>query len=109
MTRFAEACGDLVEDGHEHIRRLVRTPELSLDRVLRGGFGLSIDANGRRLIVSNQTRRWRELARPFGRVLFAGEHAGESQGYMDGAIESGLRAARGLEALERARRWRIGR
>lgn len=53
-------------------------------------------------------RGW--LARPHGRVLFAGEHTSESsQGYMNGAIESGLRAADQIEALERARRWTAGR
>lgn len=37
-------------------------------------------------------RRW--LRRPAGRIVFAGEHTSiESQGYMNGAIESGLRAA----------------
>ena len=37
-------------------------------------------------------RDW--LARPFGRVFFAGEHTSiKWQGYMNGAIESGLRAA----------------
>jgi monoamine oxidase len=44
---------------------------------------------------------WRfELARTHGRVLFAGEHTSkEWQGYMNGAVESGQRAARELEAL----------
>jgi monoamine oxidase len=37
-------------------------------------------------------REW--LARPFGRIFFAGEHTSlEGQGYMNGAVESGLRAA----------------
>jgi monoamine oxidase len=37
-------------------------------------------------------RYW--LARPFGRVFFAGEHTSlRWQGYMNGAVESGLRAA----------------
>jgi len=37
-------------------------------------------------------REW--LARPFRRVFFAGEHTSlEGQGYMNGAVESGLRAA----------------
>ena len=45
-------------------------------------------------------RPW--LARPAGRVLFAGEHtSGEWQGYMNGAIESGLRAAAEVRALVR--------
>jgi monoamine oxidase len=43
---------------------------------------------------------WREwLARPAGRIVFAGEHTSiRWQGYMNGAIESGLRAAAEVEA-----------
>jgi monoamine oxidase len=40
-------------------------------------------------------REW--LARPFQRLFFAGEHTSlEGQGYMNGAVESGLRAAEEL-------------
>ena len=43
-------------------------------------------------------RAW--LARPAGRIIFAGEHTSiKSQGYMNGAIESGLRAAAEVSAL----------
>ena len=59
-------------------------------------------------------RQW--LARPFGRVFFAGEHTSlKWQGYMNGAVESGLRASEevmawhslGSSASEQwARRWR---
>jgi monoamine oxidase len=44
---------------------------------------------------------WRPwLARPHGRVLFAGEHTSiKWQGYMNGAVESGLRAAAEVWAL----------
>ena len=43
-------------------------------------------------------RAW--LARPAGRVVFAGEHTSiKWQGYMNGAIESGLRAAAEISAL----------
>jgi monoamine oxidase len=46
----------------------------------------------------------RVLAQPHGRVLFAGEHTSEtSQGYMNGAVESGLRAAAEVEALHHLR------
>jgi monoamine oxidase len=49
---------------------------------------------------------WRDaLARAFGRILFAGDHTSrEWQGYMNGAVESGQRAARELAALEAVRR-----
>ena len=43
-------------------------------------------------------RSW--LARPCGHVLFAGEHTSiRWQGYMNGAVESGLRAAAEVIAL----------
>ena len=45
-------------------------------------------------------RSW--LARAHGRILFAGEHTScQWQGYMNGAVQSGLRAAIEIEALER--------
>ena len=47
---------------------------------------------------------WRPwLARPHGRLLFAGEHTSiKWQGYMNGAVESGLRAAAEVWALAAA-------
>ncbi|HEV3215951.1 MAG TPA: NAD(P)/FAD-dependent oxidoreductase [Vicinamibacterales bacterium] len=45
-------------------------------------------------------REW--LARPFGRIFFAGEHTSQRwQGYMNGAVESGLRAAEEVTARVR--------
>jgi monoamine oxidase len=45
-------------------------------------------------------RSW--LARPHGRVIFAGEHTSlRWQGYMNGAVESGLRAAAEINVLSR--------
>ena len=46
------------------------------------------------------SRAW--LARPFGRVFFAGEHTSlRWQGYMNGAVETGLRAAEEVAAHAR--------
>jgi monoamine oxidase len=43
-------------------------------------------------------RAW--LARPAGRIVFAGEHTSiKGQGYMNGAIETGLRAAAEISAI----------
>ena len=40
------------------------------------------------------------LARPFGRIFFAGEHTSVRwQGYMNGAVESGRRAAAEIAAV----------
>jgi monoamine oxidase len=45
-------------------------------------------------------REW--LARPFGRIFFAGEHTSlKWQGYMNGAVETGLRASAEIEARVR--------
>jgi monoamine oxidase len=45
-------------------------------------------------------REW--LARPCGRIFFAGEHTSvRAQGYMNGAVETGLRAAEEVAASER--------
>ena len=40
------------------------------------------------------TAHWESLMRPDGRLFFAGEHATPIQGFMEGAAESGQRAAR---------------
>jgi monoamine oxidase len=42
-----------------------------------------------------------ELSRAFGRIAMAGEHtSGDWQGYMNGAVESGQRAARDVEIMQ---------
>jgi monoamine oxidase len=38
-------------------------------------------------------KHWQTLFKPAGRLFFAGEHATAIQGYMEGAVESGQRAA----------------
>jgi monoamine oxidase len=38
-------------------------------------------------------KHWQTLFEPAGRLFFAGEHATAIQGYMEGAVESGQRAA----------------
>jgi monoamine oxidase len=66
------------------------------DRWARGAyavFGPGFDPHDREL-----------LGRAVGRVLFAGEHTSlEAQGYMEGAVESGERAAREVEGLHAVR------
>jgi monoamine oxidase len=42
------------------------------------------------------TAHWHTLMNPAGRLFFAGEHATAIQGFMEGAVESGQRAARML-------------
>jgi len=45
------------------------------------------------------TAHWEALMSPAGRLFFAGEHATPLQGYMEGAVESGQRAARNILGL----------
>jgi monoamine oxidase len=40
------------------------------------------------------TAHWKTLFEPAGRLFFAGEHATDIQGFMEGAVESGQRVAR---------------
>jgi monoamine oxidase len=42
------------------------------------------------------TTHWKTLQKPAGRLFFAGEHATPIQGYMEGAVESGQRAAKNI-------------
>lgn len=42
------------------------------------------------------TAHWRTLFTPAGRLYFAGEHAAIYQGFMEGAVESGQRAAKNI-------------
>jgi monoamine oxidase len=42
------------------------------------------------------TAHWESLFKPAGRLYFAGEHATHIQGFMEGAVESGQRAARNI-------------
>lgn len=44
------------------------------------------------------TAHWKTLFEPAGRLFFAGEHAAAIQGFMEGAVESGQRAARTILA-----------
>jgi monoamine oxidase len=65
------------------------------DPLARGGYAFFDPA------FDPQLRAW--LARPCGRLFFAGEHTSlKWQGYMNGAIESGRRAAAEIAAAHRS-------
>jgi monoamine oxidase len=69
-----------------------RSTTWELDRFAGGGYGVfGIDFKP----------EWRsELSRSFGRIAFAGDHTSrEWQGYMNGAVASGHRAARDIETM----------
>jgi monoamine oxidase len=83
-----------------HLRWLGRPARLLASRVIvwdtdpwvRGGYAYFHAGFDPRL------RDW--LARPAGRILFAGEHTSQRwQGYLNGAVVSGLRAAAEVAAL----------
>lgn len=74
--------------------RLIASQTIAWDHdpLARGGYAYFDPA------FDPSWRAW--LARPAGRIVFAGEHTSiKSQGYMNGAIESGLRAAAEVSAL----------
>ena len=69
------------------------------DPFVRGGYAVFQPG------YDPEQRAW--LARPHGRILFAGEHTSlHWQGYMNGAVESGLRAAEEVTALVASSRRR---
>ncbi|MBC7877178.1 MAG: FAD-dependent oxidoreductase [Anaerolineales bacterium] len=48
------------------------------------------------------TAHWKTLFTPAGRLYFAGEHATVYQGFMEGAVESGQRAAKNIMEISRS-------
>ena len=69
-----------------------RSTTWEMDRFARGGYAV---------FGPDFKPEWRaELARATGRVVLAGEHTSRRwQGYMNGAVESGIRAARDIETM----------
>ena len=103
--RASQAFRGLLEEGGPQrvVRRLswlgepeeardFRSTTWELDKFARGGYS----------VFGPEFRpEWRiELSRAFGRIAFAGDHTSRQwQGYMNGAVESGARAARDIEIL----------
>ena len=100
-----EVCEIISTEGtHGVVRRLrwLGTPSPLLaariftwehDQWARGGYAYFDPSFSPRL------RHW--LSRAAGRILFAGEHTSHQwQGYMNGAVESGQRAARDIEMMK---------
>jgi hypothetical protein len=84
----------------DHLRWLGRPTRVLASRLIvweddpwaRGGYAFFDSA------FDPASRDW--LARPHGRVMFAGEHTSiRWQGYMNGAVESGQRAAAEIAAI----------
>jgi monoamine oxidase len=62
-TEPVELGGEFIDDEHKAIRELARTLGLELTRVLRGGFGLALETNGRLRIHTTQRSIWRAFKR----------------------------------------------
>lgn len=103
--RASKAFRELLEDGGPQrlVRRLswlgeieevrdFRSTTWEMDRFAGAGYGV---------FGPDFKPEWRsELSRSFGRIAFAGDHTSrEWQGYMNGAVESGHRAARDIETM----------
>jgi monoamine oxidase len=103
--RASKAFRDLLEEGGPQrlVRRLswlgepeevrdFRSTTWEMDRFARGGYAV---------FGPDFKPEWRaELSRAVGRVAFAGDHTSRQwQGYMNGAVDSGARAARDIETM----------
>lgn len=103
--RASKAFRDLLEEGGPQrlVRRLswlgepeevrdFRSTTWEMDRFARAGYAA---------FGPDFRPEWRsELSRSIGRVAFAGDHTSRQwQGYMNGAVESGARAARDIETM----------
>jgi monoamine oxidase len=87
-TRLEEALDD-VERIHPRIRELYEVGDSYAwygDRWARGAFAL--------FAPEQQTQLHDDICRPEGRIHFAGEHCSLYHAWIQGALESGIRAAR---------------
>ncbi|MBY0495521.1 MAG: FAD-dependent oxidoreductase [Cyanobacteria bacterium] len=104
--RASRALRDLLEEGGPQrvIRRLSWLGEPEDARDFRS-FSWELDPyakGGYAVFTPDFKPEWRgELSRAFGRIAFAGDHTSRRwQGYMNGAVDSGQRAARDIEIMK---------
>jgi monoamine oxidase len=75
-----------------HVPRTLKMVVWEKDPWARGGYAVFTAG------YDPELRAW--LSRPHGRIVFAGEHTSiKSQGYMNGAVESGLRAVEEIAVM----------
>jgi monoamine oxidase len=104
--RASQALRSLLEEGGPQrvVRRLACLGEPEEARDFRSiSWELDPFARGGYAAFGPEFRpEWRsELSRSFGRIAFAGDHTSRKwQGYMNGAVESGQRAARDIEMMQ---------
>ncbi len=60
---YAEAGGELIDRSHTALRTLAADLGLSLARVLKDGFGLAAEHNGRLTVLRSQRGPWQALTR----------------------------------------------
>jgi monoamine oxidase len=71
----AEAGGEFIDADQQAIRTLVSELDLELVRVLRDGFGLAIEHDGRLHVHKSQTSTWRDLGAALKPALESWVHA----------------------------------
>ena len=94
-----ELGGEFVDGSHEGMRALVRDLGLKLTRVVRRGFALALEINGRLRIHNSQQSIWRG----FKRALAADAAAFEEVGCDWNSTIAHVLAAHSLDELLRAR------
>src|SRR5688572_19625099 len=62
-TEPIEAGGEFIDGDHQAIRDLAKELGIGLTRVIRDGFGLALETNGRLRIHSSQRAIWRAFKR----------------------------------------------
>src|SRR5919106_2596394 len=62
-TEPVELGAEFIDQSHETIRSLAREHGLELTRVLRGGFGMALEVNGRLRIHTAPTAIWKGFKR----------------------------------------------
>jgi monoamine oxidase len=87
---YAEAGAEFIDVGQREIRALCRSFGIALVPVLRGGFGLALDLDGRVRVRRSMASAWRAFARHLRPALKAYRQGGED----DGSVAAGVIAAR---------------
>src|SRR5918994_5257583 len=99
-TEPVELGGEFIDQSHDAVRELAREFGLQLTRVIRGGFGLALEVNGRLRIHKTQKPIWQAFKRALQQDADAFEETGCD---WTSSIASAL-ARRSVDDLLRARR-----
>lgn len=94
-----EMGGEMIEGAHDAIRALCAELKLTLTPILKEGFGLALDANGRVQVFSDQRKIWADYRTSLAREIELYRAAGCDWG----STTAGLIARHSLQALLQAR------